>query len=146
MGIYILDEYTLSHFIGGMILHRMNIPRLIAYILHIFFEIFENYIYVPYFGGRCINIKYILPIIDCKTVPDTTQNIISDQIFFMLGFEFSNLLKYPNLKLPKYTWILIPILPLLLSLITTNIVGYLPTYEFKNNYFINDNPIIPIIQ
>ena len=48
MGINYLDEYSLSHFVGGIILHRMNIPRLLSYGLHIIFEIFENYIYVPY--------------------------------------------------------------------------------------------------
>ena len=76
MGIHYLDEYSLSHFIAGIILHRTNIPRLLSYGLHIFFEIFENYIYVPYFGGRCIRIEYLLPIPDCKTIPDTTKNII----------------------------------------------------------------------
>ena len=76
MGIDYLDEYSLSHFIAGIILHRMNIPRLLSYGLHLFFEIFENYIYVPYFGGRCIRIEYLLPIMDCKTIPDTTKNII----------------------------------------------------------------------
>tara|TARA_B100000963_G_C22557676_1_gene639776 strand:+ start:299 stop:712 length:414 start_codon:yes stop_codon:yes gene_type:complete len=134
MGINYLDEYSLSHFVGGIILHHMNIPRLVSYGLHIIFEIFENYIYVPYFGGRCIRIEYLLPIMDCKTVPDTTKNILGDQVCFMLGYEFSNLLKYPKLKLSKYSWILIPILPLILSMITTNIIGKTPSYEFKNHH------------
>ena len=77
MGIHYLDEYSISHFIAGIILHRMNIPRLLSYGLHILFEIFENYIYVPYFGGRCIRIEYLLPIPDCKTIPDTKKNIIA---------------------------------------------------------------------
>ena len=36
MGIHYLDEYSISHFIAGIILHRMNIPRLLSYGLHIF--------------------------------------------------------------------------------------------------------------
>ena len=131
MGIYFLDEYSLSHFIGGIILHRMGLPRILSYSLHILFEIFENYIYVPYFGGRCININYILPILDCKTVPDTKKNIIGDQICFMLGYEFANQISFIP-KLPKNSRIFIPILPLVLSMITTNIIGKTPSYEIIN--------------
>jgi len=128
MGIDYLDEYSLSHFIGGIILHRMGLPRILSYILHIFFEIFENYIYVPYFGGRCIRINYILPILDCKTISDTEKNIIGDQICFMLGYEFANQIGFFP-KLPKNSWIFIPIIPLVLSMITTNIIGETPVYE-----------------
>ena len=102
----------------------MGLSRTVAYSLHIFFELFENYIYVPYFKGRCISVPYILPIVDCKTEPDTLINMISDQCFFMIGFEFA---KNVNIKyipiLPNYFKLFIPILPLILSLITTNIIG-----------------------
>ena len=93
MGIHFFDYYSFSHFIGGMILQRMGLSRIIAYSIHIFFELLENYIYVPYFKGRCISIPYILPIVDCKTEPDSLINMISDQIFFMIGFEFARKIK-----------------------------------------------------
>ena len=130
MGKYYLDYYSFSHFIGGIILQRMGLSRIVAYSLHIFFELFENYIYVPYFKGRCISIPYILPIVDCKTKPDSLINMISDQIFFMLGFEFAKKISIKYIPmLPNYFILFIPILPLILSLITTNIIGKTPKYE-----------------
>ena len=83
MGKHFFDYYSISHFIGGMILQRMDLSRVDAYSLHVFFELFENFFYVPYCKGRCISIPYILPITDCKTKPDSLINMISDQIFFM---------------------------------------------------------------
>ena len=132
MGIHFFDYYSFSHFVGGMILQRMGLSRIVAYSLHIFFELFENYIYVPYFGGRCISIPYILPITDCKTKPDSLINMVSDQIFFMIGFEFAKLINIKYIPmLPNYFIWFIPILPSILSLITTNIIGKTPKYEMK---------------
>ena len=130
MGIDFIDEYTLSHFLGGMIMQRMGLSRVISYSLAILYEIFENYIWVPYFGGRCIRVKYILPILDCKTKPDTIQNIVGDIFFYILGYEFAKTISNKYIPmLPKSFIYLIPIVPLLLSLITTNIIGKTPKYE-----------------
>ena len=132
MGIHFFDYYSISHFIGGMILQRMDLSRVDAYSLHVFFELFENYIFVPYFGGRCISIPYILPIVDCNTKPDSLTNMISDQIFFMLGYEFAKKISIKYIPmLPDYFKLSIPLLPLILSLITTNIIGKTPKYEMK---------------
>ena len=131
MGIDFIDEYTLSHFIGGMIMQRLGLSRAISYSLAILYEIFENYIRVPYFGGyRCIQIKYILPIPDCKTKPDTVKNIVGDIFFYILGYELAKMIstKYMPM-LPKSFIYLIPIGPFLLSLITTNIIGGTPDSE-----------------
>ena len=130
MGKDLLDVYSISHFIAGIVFHQMGLTRKEAYLLHVFFELFENYIYIPYFGGRCINIKYILPIEDCKTYPDTFTNMLGDQLCFMLGYELVKKIKYIPM-LPKYSIYFIPIIPTLFSLITTNILGYTPKYEIK---------------
>ena len=95
-------------------------------------RIFENFIYVPYFGGRCIKLPPILPIEDCKTTPDSLLNMLGDQLSFYIGYKIAE--KIPEKKLPylpSYSLIILPILPLILSLITTNIIGYLPEYEEK---------------
>ena len=129
MGINFIDEYTLSHFIAGILMQRLDLSRTISYSLAVFFEIFENYFWVPY-GGRCIHIKYILPIIDCKKKPDSITNIIGDIIFFIVGYEYAKIISIQSIPmLPKYFRIFIPIMPLLLSLITTNIIGETPDYE-----------------
>ena len=132
MGKHFFDYYSISHFIGGMILQRMDLSRVDAYSLHVFFELFENFFYVPYCKGRCISIPYILPIVDCKTKPDSLINMISDQIFFMLGYEFAKKISIKYIPmLPYYFKLSIPLLPLILSLITTNIIGKTPKYEMK---------------
>ena len=132
MGKNLFDAFSMSHMVGGMILQRMGLSVVVANLLHAFFEFFENFIYVPYFGGRCIKIPPILPIEDCKTNPDSILNIFGDQLSFYIGYKIAE--KIPEKKLPylpSYTLILLPIIPLLLSLITTNIIGYLPKYEVK---------------
>ena len=58
--------------------------------------------------------------------------MLGDQLSFYIGYKIAE--KIPEKKLPylsSYTLILLPIIPLLLSLITTNIIGYLPKYEVK---------------
>ena len=132
MGQDFLDAFSMSHMVGGMILQRMGLSVVVANLLHAFFEFFENFIFVPYFGGRCIKLLPILPIEDCKTNPDSILNILGDQLSFYIGYKIAE--KIPEKKLPylpSYTLILLPIIPLLLSLITTNIIGYLPKYEVK---------------
>ena len=132
MGRDFLDVYSISHMVGGMILQRMGLSVVVANLFHVFFEFFENFIYVPYFGGRCIKLPPILPIEDCKTYPDSILNIFGDQLSFYIGYKIAE--KIPEKKLPylsNYSLILLPIIPLLLSLITTNIIGYLPKYEVK---------------
>ena len=132
MGKELLDVYSVSHMVGGMILQRMGLSVVVANLLHAFFEFFENFIYVPYFGGRCIKLPPILPIEDCKTNPDSILNMLGDQLSFYIGYKIAE--KIPEKKLPylpSYSLIILPILPLILSLITTNIIGYLPEYEEK---------------
>lgn len=132
MGKEVFDVYSISHLVGGMIIQRMGLSVVVANILHAFFEFFENFIYVPHFGGRCINLPPILPIEDCKTNPDSILNMLGDQLSFYIGYKIAE--KIPEKKLPylpSYSLILLPIIPLLLSLITTNIIGYLPKYEVK---------------
>ena len=130
MGIYFIDEYTLSHFIGGMIMQRLGLSRVISYSLAILYEMFENYIYALVAPHACIHVKYILPIPDCKTKADTIQNIVGDMFFYILGYEFAKMISTKHIPmLPKSFIYLIPIGPLLLSLISTNIIGKTPDYE-----------------
>ena len=129
MGIHFIDEYTISHIIGGIILQRMRFSFLTANILHFVYEIFENHIYIPYFGKRCINLKPLLPIEDCKTKSDTNINLLSDQLFFILGYLISSNISLKTIPYLSNIYILIlPFLSLILSLLTTNIIGYLPKY------------------
>ena len=56
--------------------------------------------------------------------------MIGDQLWFMMGYEFARLINIKYIPmLPKYFIFMIPIGPLLLSLITTNIIGKTPKYE-----------------
>ena len=65
----------------------------------------------------------IYNILDCKTAPDTLQNMIGDQICFMMGYEFARFIHIRYLPMfPKYAVIGLPILPLVLSLITKNLI------------------------
>ena len=121
MGLRSIDYFSISHFVGGMILQRMGLSRITSYSLHVFHELFENIEEVVRIR-RCISIPYILPVVDCKTEPDSVVNMISDQIFFMLGFEVANIISLKYIPvLPKYSRIFIPILALILSLMTVNI-------------------------
>ena len=83
MGKDFLDIYSVSHMIGGMILQRMGLSVVVANIFHVFFEFFENFIYVPYFGGRCIKLPPILPIEDCKTY-DLYSTEVTEGMNFLL--------------------------------------------------------------
>ena len=129
MGVAFIDEYSISHLVGGIILQRMKFSFIVSNILHILYEIFENYIYIPHFGKRCISLKPLLPVEDCKTKPDTNINILSDQIFFILGYLISTNISLKIIPyLPNISIIILPFISIILSLITTNIIGYLPNY------------------
>ena len=132
MGVKFIDNYTMSHFVGGMLMQRMGLSRLMAYSLAILYEILENYLLIKYYGGTCISIKYILPVVDCKTRPDSFKNIISDCLFYLIGYELAKLIdiKYMPMFPKNFRW-LIPLGPFLLSLLTTNIIGKTPDDEMK---------------
>jgi len=90
MGKYFFDKFSLLHFSVGVIAYFWNIPFLMALIMHMIFEVVEN----SYSGIQFIN-KYlvnegILSFPGGKRVPDTMINIISDNIFFILGWLVSN--------------------------------------------------------
>lgn len=132
MGKLFFDHYSISHLVGGMILQRMNLSFIHANLLHLFFEIFENKFYIKHFGGRCIKIKHLLPINDCKTVSDTNINIIGDQFFFIIGYLIMTKISEKTVPyLPKISLLSLPFIPLILSLITTNIIGKTPKYEIN---------------
>ena len=128
MGIHFIDEYTISHIIGGIILQRMRFSFITANILHFVYEIFENHIYIPYFGKRCINLKPLLPIEDCKTKSDTNINLLSDQLFLYFRLFNHQILLKTIPYLSSIYILILPFLSLILSLLTTNIIGYLPKY------------------
>ena len=132
MGKRFIDFYSISHLIAGILFQRMDISFKTANLLHIFFEVFENYYWVPKHGGRCIKIPF-LPIVDCKTVSDTLINSIGDQLFFIIGLIISQYLFKNSLFFPKWTYLFIPIIPLLLSTIFTNIIGKNPEDEYIKN-------------
>jgi hypothetical protein len=133
MGVKYFDAYSPSHFFAGLTFYLLNIDFITSIILHTIFEIFENYFWVQQ-GGYCIKLP-ILKLKDCKTKPDTIQNIIGDTISFALGYILSIYFikkRYlENIHIFIKLIIITIIVPLGYSLITTNIIGYLPKYEHE---------------
>ena len=85
MGKKFIDYYSITHFIGGIILEKFNISFINSNILHFLFEMIENYILVPLQKRGCIRLPPILPIKDCKVEPDTKINILDNMT--ILTFE-----------------------------------------------------------
>lgn len=72
---------------------------------------------------------------DCKTKPDTVTNIFGDTVFFIVGYLIGKYLIHIQ-YLSWFHWvvklvIICIIVPLGYSLLTTNILGYLPAYEHE---------------
>lgn len=128
MGRNFIDTYTISHFVGGIIFEKMGLSFGLANFLHLLFELFENYYWVPFHGGRCFGISF-LPVVDCKNIPDSITNILGDQLSFALGHLASKKYLADKYYLPTWTRVFIPLLPLILSLIFTNILGINPKVE-----------------
>jgi hypothetical protein len=122
MGKKFIDYYSITHFIGGIILEKFNISFINSNILHFLFEMIENYILVPLQKRGCISLPPILPIKDCKVESDTKINILGDQLSFIIGYLFS-LCFLKNIKnIPEKYIYLLPLLPFISSLIMTNII------------------------
>ena len=122
MGKNLIDAYSITHFIGGIILEKFNISFITSNILHFLFEIIENYILVPLQKRGCISLPPILPIKDCKNESDTIINILGDQLSFIVGFSFSSHFLKNIKNIPKKYIYLLPLLPFILSLVMTNIL------------------------
>ena len=129
MGKKLIDAYTISHFIGGIIFERMQLSFITANGLHLFFEIFENLFWVPYHGGRCVKLPF-LKYEDCKNQSDSFQNSVTDQMAFALGFIFSKKYLADKYYMPKWSLIFGPLVPLVLSTIFTNIIKKNPQDEY----------------
>jgi hypothetical protein len=133
MGIKYFDAYSPSHGFGGLTFYLLGFDFVTSVILHTGFEIFENYIWVN-MGGYCISLPFLTHR-DCKTKPDSSQNIIGDTLFFMLGYLLGQFLirkQYlHSLHLALKLIIIGIIVPLGYSIMTTNIIGYLPEYEHE---------------
>jgi hypothetical protein len=132
MGKKFIDYYSITHFIGGIILERLNISFIHSNLLHFLFEIIENYILVPLQKRGCLSFPPILPIKDCKNEPDTKINILGDQLSFIVGFLFSSCFFKNTSHLPKKFIYLLPLLPFISSLIMTNIIK-INTEQSGNN-------------
>tara|TARA_Y100001958_G_scaffold102075_1_gene70959 strand:- start:2613 stop:2993 length:381 start_codon:yes stop_codon:yes gene_type:complete len=122
MGKKFIDYYSITHFIGGIILEKFNISFINSNILHFLFEIIENYILVPIQKRGCISLPPILPIKDCKNEPDTKINILGDQLSFIIGYLFSSYFLKNIKHIPEKYIYLLPLLPFISSLIMTNII------------------------
>ena len=60
---------------------------------------------------------------------NTNINILSDQLFFIVGYLISSNISLKTIPYLSGIYILIlPFLSLILSLLTTNLIGYLPKY------------------
>ena len=147
MGQLFFDKFSMTHFVGGIILERLYISEWNANFFHLLREILEHIAFYPninYEGtifevlfvfthkywkdeedNNCIDLRPILPIEDCKSKGDSIRNIIGDQFFFMIGYKFSKQLSseiIPYINMPLFQKIvLLPILPLILSLLMANI-------------------------
>lgn len=136
MGIALFDPYSPSHAFGGVTFYLLGFDFLTSILLHTAFEIFENYIWIDRAterGGYCLKLPFF-PVEDCKTKPDSVMNIIGDTISFAFGFLVLAWLKPGWTPLAKWHWLakavmILFVIPLGYSLITTNILGYLPAYE-----------------
>lgn len=122
MGKKFIDYYSITHFIGGIILEKFNISFINSNILHFLFEIIDNYILVPLQKRGCISLPPILPIKDCKNEPDTKINILGDQLSFIIGYLFSSCFLKNIKNIPEKYIYLLPLLPFISSLIMTNII------------------------
>ena len=132
MGKKFIDYYSITHFIGGIILERLNISFIHSNLLHFLFEIIENYILVPLQKRGCLSFPPILPIKDCKNEPDTKINILGDQLSFIVGFLFSSCFLKNTSHLSKKFIYFLPLLPFISSLIMTNIIK-INTEQSGNN-------------
>lgn len=138
MGIALFDHYSFSHALGGATFNLLGFNLLTSFLLHTAFEIFENYIWIDRenkTGGYCIKTPFF-PIEDCKTKPDSIINIIGDTICFVFGFVILELVKPGWVPFKNWHWfikllIIGFVVPIGYSLVTTNIIGYLPTYEHQ---------------
>lgn len=133
MGQKFFDMYSISHAFGGVTFYLLGIDLKLSIFLHIFFELFENYFWVNK-GGYCIKLPFMIQQ-DCKTKPDSIQNIIGDTVFFILGFLIGlYLIKKSYLQNIHFfikLMIIGLIVPLGYSVLTTNIIGYLPKFEHE---------------
>lgn len=144
MGIELFDPYSFSHALGGITFYLLGFDLVTSFLLHTAFEIFENYIWIDReneTGGYCIK-TLLFPIEDCKTKPDSVMNIIGDTICFIFGFAILKCLKPGWTPFKNWHWIIKLliigfIVPIGYSLVTTNIIGYLPTYEHQKKLLQN---------
>lgn len=101
MGVFLADQYSLLHFSVGVLAYFWNFSLLFSFIVHFIFEMLEN----TTTGVHLIN-KYIIqpgyfswP--GGKHHPDSTMNIIGDNLFFFIGWIIAYSLDYLG---TKYHW------------------------------------------
>lgn len=97
MGKNIFDQYSLLHFATGIIFYFWGFSLKAWFLLHLFFEIIEN---TPQ-GINFINNYFngIWP--GGKPYSDNFINIVSDNIFAVLGWIFAYLVDYYG---NRYGW------------------------------------------
>jgi hypothetical protein len=87
MGKYFLDQYSVLHFISGMIAYLLGVPFVIWIMVHICFEILENMR-----DGRYIITNYLTFWPGGKKSTDSFLNSMGDNLCAMLGWVFLYLL------------------------------------------------------
>ena len=90
MGKNIIDQYSLLHFAVGIVVYFWGINLKTWTFLHILFEIIENTEYGIYFINTYF--KNIWP--GGKPYADSYINIISDNLFGLLGWYVAYLVDY----------------------------------------------------
>lgn len=98
MGKNIIDQYSLLHFAAGIVVYFWGMSLETWFILHLLFEIIENTSQGIYFINHYF--KNIWP--GGKPYPDNYINIISDNVFAVLGWLIAYFMDYYGNKYGLY--------------------------------------------
>lgn len=86
MGYNLIDQYSLLHFCVGVIVYFWNFPLLFSFIIHFLFEILENTERGVFYINKYIIEPGYFSWPGGKHKPDTTLNMIGDNLFFVIGW------------------------------------------------------------
>ena len=92
MGTYFIDTYSALHFMSGIVIEKVGVGFVYAFILHLIFEYLENTSYGVYIIRTYFTNDTWFSWPGGKRSADTWVNRVSDQLFFTLGWYASYML------------------------------------------------------